>query len=450
MNRIQRVRRFRLATLVMTLGAVLAVSIPAAAPALAAANDTIRISPASSAAGGNGSSFTVKVITNTGTNAASGVQASITFDQTALQITAVARSAAPSGWATAPVFQPSNIPAAITAANGSGKLATVAASFIGSTVPNGADNAFIDVTFQVTNCPASGSLSLGLPIGPADAVLLDVNGATISPITATGATVTCTPPQANDFSIAANPATLSIPQGGTQFSTISTTLTSGNAQAAALSFSGLPANVTASFGAASLTGNASANLTFTVAAVAAVGGPTTVTVTGTGPDATHTTTVALTIVPPPAGPPPATGTTTVSGTVDAGFLGVSVQGNTALRLRRNAPNETSVPVLIFANTQWTLKIEDSMIAPKAAADRGHMLDTGASPIKRLSDPMQAYVPVVLPAVPLVRTLDIVGPQSLASGTNGATVPVTLSQLTHLADPPGNYAIDITFSAISGF
>ena len=89
-------------------------------------------------------------------------------------------------------------------------------------------------------------------------------------------------------------------------------------------------------------------------------------------------------------------------------------------------------------------------APKAAADRGHMLDTGASPAKRLATAMQAYVPVGSPAVPLIRTLDIAGAQSLTTGTAGTTVPVTISQLTVPEDPPGNYAIDLTFSAISGF
>jgi hypothetical protein len=50
----------------------------------------------------------------------------------------------------------------------------------------------------------------------------------------------------------------------------------------------------------------------------------------------------------------------------------------------------------------------------------------------------------------VRTLDVAGPQSLASGALGGTVNVTLAQLTKPIDPPGNYAIDVTFSAISGF
>jgi hypothetical protein len=91
-----------------------------------------------------------------------------------------------------------------------------------------------------------------------------------------------------------------------------------------------------------------------------------------------------------------------------------------------------------------------MLAGKAAIDRGHMLDTVASPQKRLSEAMQAYVPVAAPTLPLVRTLDVAGAQSLTAGLLNQTVGVTILQQTRPVDPPGNYSIDLLFSAISGF
>ena len=455
MNRIQPFRRLRLATLGLSLGAVLAVSsLPAAAPAQAAAGDTIRITPTATVAGGNGSTFTVKVVSNTAT-ALSAIQASIVFDPAALQITTVVRSAAPSAWAAAPIFAPDPIGPAITAANDAtvvgplrGTLKQIGASYLsGTPVPTGTDQAFIDVTFRVAACPASGALTLGLPVGPSDAVLQS-GVVSIDPITATGATVACTLPAANEFSVSASPASLTVPQGGSAQTTISATMTSGTGESVGLTSTPVAA-VTQTFASTSLTPTASTTLTFAVGAGAAVG-TFPVTVTGTAASATRTTIVTLIVTPPPAGPTPATGQVTVSGTVDAGFLGVSVQPNTALRLRRNAPNETSIPVLIFSNVQWTLSIEDAMLLGKVASDRGRMLDTGASPTKRLATAMQAYVPVATPALPIVRTLDLAGAQSLASGALGATVPVTISQLIQPADAPGNYAIDLVFSAISGF
>src|SRR5205809_1930568 len=55
-----------------------------------------------------------------------------------------------------------------------------------------------------------------------------------------------TPPP-NDFSISANPSSVSAAQGGTATSTISTVTTSGSAQSVSLSATGLPAGTTAAF-----------------------------------------------------------------------------------------------------------------------------------------------------------------------------------------------------------
>src|SRR5258707_6932145 len=67
--------------------------------------------------------------------------------------------------------------------------------------------------------------------------------------------------QASDFSISANPNSLSVGQGGSGTSTISTAVTSGAAQSVALSASGQPAGVTVSFSPASVTAGGSSTMT---------------------------------------------------------------------------------------------------------------------------------------------------------------------------------------------
>ncbi len=104
----------------------------------------------------------------------------------------------------------------------------------------------------------------------------------------------CGATQANDFSMAASPASVSAVQGQSATSTISTTLVSGSAQSISLSASGLPSAASASFNPASVSSGGSSTLTITTAATTPAG-TYNVTVTGTGTSATHTTAVSLTV-----------------------------------------------------------------------------------------------------------------------------------------------------------
>ena len=97
-----------------------------------------------------------------------------------------------------------------------------------------------------------------------------------------------------DFTLSASPSSLSVTQGGTASTTISTTVSGGFNSAVALSASGLPAGVTASFSPASIASPGSSTLTLTAASTAATG-TFNVTVTGTGGGVTHTSTVTLTV-----------------------------------------------------------------------------------------------------------------------------------------------------------
>ncbi|MCA2223246.1 M4 family metallopeptidase [Nonomuraea aurantiaca] len=97
-----------------------------------------------------------------------------------------------------------------------------------------------------------------------------------------------------DFSISANPTSGTVQAGSSATTTIGTTTTAGTAQAVNLAASGLPTGASAAFNPASVTSGGSSTLTISTAPTTPAGSYT-VTVTGTGVTATHTTTYALTV-----------------------------------------------------------------------------------------------------------------------------------------------------------
>ena len=98
----------------------------------------------------------------------------------------------------------------------------------------------------------------------------------------------------NDFSVSANPTSLSIVQGGSGTSTISTAVTSGSAQTITLSASGQSAGVTVSFSPASVSAGQSSTMTVSASATATVTSST-ITVKGTATSGSHTANVALSV-----------------------------------------------------------------------------------------------------------------------------------------------------------
>lgn len=170
----------RLAVVVAAMLALLAPSTPAVA-----ADVSLRVEPPTVTVA-EGGSFTIRVIQEA-PGATSGAQATITFDPDLLAVEAVARGAA---YADAPIFLPADMTAAISAANSSGRLATVAAALIPpGSVPAGPAE-FLVVTFRAVGC---GTSELGLPVGPLDGSMIDGSEATYGgelPVVATGGTVT--------------------------------------------------------------------------------------------------------------------------------------------------------------------------------------------------------------------------------------------------------------------
>jgi hypothetical protein len=139
--------------------------------------------------------------------------------------------------------------------------------------------------------------------------------------------------QTPDFALTASPTTVSVAQGGTKTTTVSTTVSGGFNSAVSLSASGLPAGVTASFSPTSIAapGSGSSTLTFTASSTATTG-TSTVTINASGGGVSHSTTVSLTVSATAApdfavSASPASlsvaagssGTSTVSTTVSGGF-----------------------------------------------------------------------------------------------------------------------------------
>jgi len=125
-----------------------------------------------------------------------------------------------------------------------------------------------------------------------------------------------------NFTIAASPTSVSVVQGTSGTSTITTTVSGGFNNAVSLSATGAPTGTTVGFSPASIAapGSGTSTMTMTVGA-STVAGTYTITVTGTGGTTTHTTTVSLTVTPSGGG-----GSELI---VDGGFEQATASGNSA-------------------------------------------------------------------------------------------------------------------------
>jgi hypothetical protein len=134
----------------------------------------------------------------------------------------------------------------------------------------------------------------------------------------------------NDFSISANPTTLSIAQGNSGNSTISTAVTSGSAGTVNLTASVSPTGPTAALNPTSVTAGGSSTLTVNVGSSVAPGSYT-VTVTGTEGTAQHSTSVAVTVTSSGGGSGITNGgfeTGSLSGWTTAGTTAISTTAHT--------------------------------------------------------------------------------------------------------------------------
>ncbi len=103
----------------------------------------------------------------------------------------------------------------------------------------------------------------------------------------------------NDFSLSSNPNSLTVPQGQSGTTTITSAVTNGSAQTVSLSASGLPSGATASSNPSSIAVGASSTMTISTSSSTPVGDDYPVSVIATGPGATHSSAVSLGVDPAP-------------------------------------------------------------------------------------------------------------------------------------------------------
>ncbi len=202
-----------------------------------------------------------------------------------------------------PAFTLSASPSSLSIPAGSSGTSTItsavsggfssAVSLSASGLPSGVTAGFSPATIS----GGAGSSTLTLTAGSSAAA-----GTSTITVTGTGggltktATIalTITAGTTPSFTISASPATLTVNQGSSGNTTVTTAVSGGFSSSIALAASGLPGGVTASFSPATLSGAGSSTLTLTAGASATTGAAT-VNITGTGGGLTETTTLALTI-----------------------------------------------------------------------------------------------------------------------------------------------------------
>ncbi|HEU4389441.1 MAG TPA: hypothetical protein VFV34_16675, partial [Blastocatellia bacterium] len=201
--------------------------------------------------------------------------------------------------APTPDFSLSASPASLTVNQGASGTSTVSVTrlngftssvaFSATGLPTGVTASFNPTSTTGTSTVVTLSASSTATAGPATVMITGTGGGLTRTVSIA---LTINAPIPN-FSLAANPATVSVAQGGTATSAISITRVNGFTSSVTLSATGLPSGVTAGFNPASTTGNTS-TLTFTATAAAATG-QATVTVTGTGGGLTRSVAIALTV-----------------------------------------------------------------------------------------------------------------------------------------------------------
>ena len=142
-------------------------------------------------------------------------------------------------------------------------------------------------TLQVTS-------PLGLGVGSYPVTVKAFNYANFQVETDLDVQYVVAPVPIPDFSISANPNSITVHQGLSGTSSISITPVLGFASAVTLSASGLPLGITASFNPPSISGNATSTATFAVAPSVATGNYT-ATITGTAGSLSHSTPVSITV-----------------------------------------------------------------------------------------------------------------------------------------------------------
>ena len=208
--------------------------------------------------------------------------------------------------ASTPDFAISASPGSVSVVQGSSGGSTVS-----TTVSGGFNNAVslsasgqpagVTVSFNPTSIAAPGSGSSAATFAVASTVAtgtypITITGTGGGTTHTTSVSLTVTPAATPNFTLAASPTSVSVQQGNSGNSTVSTTVSGGFNNAVSLSASGQPSGVTVSFNPASIAapGSGSSTMTMAVASSTATG-TYSITVTGSGGGITHTASVSLTV-----------------------------------------------------------------------------------------------------------------------------------------------------------
>ena len=164
------------------------------------------------------------------------------------------------------------------------------------------------VALSASGLPSGVTASFESPPGPVSVISMFIAASSTAATGMTSVTIngsgggltrsttlvlTINAPPPSDFTLSASPASLTVNRGASGASTITITRTGGFTSAVALSATGLPSGVTATFNPVSATGTSSA-LTLS-ASTAATTGIVNVTVSGTGGGLTRAITLSLTV-----------------------------------------------------------------------------------------------------------------------------------------------------------
>ena len=201
-------------------------------------------------------------------------------------------------------FSLSASPTSVSVAQGSSGTSTIT-----STVTGGFDSAVslsasgqptgVTVGFNPTSITGAGTSTVTMTVASSTATgtySILVTGTSGSTTETTTVSLKVTSTTSPNFTISASPTSVSVAQGASGASTITTSVSGGFNSAIALSASGQPAGVTVSFNPTSIAapGSGTSTMTMTVASTTSTG-TYTITVTGSGGGVTNSATVSLTV-----------------------------------------------------------------------------------------------------------------------------------------------------------
>jgi hypothetical protein len=272
----------------------------------------------------------------------------------------------------------------------------------------------------------------------------------------------------NDYSLNASPNSLSVNGGATSpAATISTAVLTGTPGTISLSATGLPTGVTANFVLTSVAAGSGTTVTFS-ADNTAVNGVSTVTISGSNGTYTRTATISLNVIV-------ITGvgaTVNVTGSLDAGFLGLTCPTSLSIPLLRGSTNQLNVPCQVYTNTAWNLSVADTVTdaytghmvtgrpmggSNHAVPDTMHVLsrsfisggDTFYGNNLDLGTGAGTTCSVLQQPCQPANQGSLSGGVVL-NGTNSAAAPLVLSQYVAANTQPGTYGMQVLFKAVSVF